>query len=46
MRPSVFDRKWHGKVIGDVTLPSANQLIALAQQGVANFDEFYPGRSW
>jgi len=45
MKPSVFDRKWRGKVIGEVSLPSANQLIALSLQGMANFDEFYPSGS-
>jgi hypothetical protein len=44
MRPSTFDRRWRGKTIDDITLPSANQVIALSLQGFTTFDEFYPGR--
>jgi len=43
--PGTFNRRWAGKGIGDVLLPNADQVLALAHQGLASFDDFYPRRS-
>jgi hypothetical protein len=41
---ATFDRRWAGKQIGDVILPSAAQVLTLARAGLATFDDFYPHR--
>jgi hypothetical protein len=45
LTPAEFDRRWKNKKIGDVTLPGWRQVVALAQQGKATFDTFYPSRT-
>jgi hypothetical protein len=42
LSPATFDRRWKGKSIGGVNLPSANEVLALAHRGLATFDDFYP----
>jgi hypothetical protein len=42
LTPSTFDRRWKGKSIGGVALPSAKEVLALAHRGLASFDDFYP----
>jgi ABC-type iron transport system FetAB ATPase subunit len=45
MSPAQFDRRWQGKTIGQVSLPNWRQVVAVAQQGKASFDTFYPSRT-
>lgn len=45
LTPATFDRRWHGKTIGRVSLPSWRQVLSIAQQGLASFDTFYPSRT-
>jgi len=42
LTPKQFDRRWAGKTIAGQELPNAKQVIALGQQGLAQFDDFYP----
>ena len=43
--PATFDRRWHGKSIGEVPLLNWREALALAHQGKASFDDFYPSRT-
>jgi hypothetical protein len=38
---SDFDRRWGGRSIAGVKLPSGREVIALSFQGLANFSDFY-----
>jgi hypothetical protein len=44
LTPKQFDQRWARKTIGGEALPDSGQVIALGQQGLAHFDDFYPSR--
>jgi hypothetical protein len=40
--PREFDRRWAGKTIAGIDLPTANEVLALSHRHLATFDDFYP----
>ena len=40
--PREFDRKWAGRTIAGIDLPSANEVLAMEHRRLAHFGDFYP----
>jgi len=41
---AAYDRRWAGKTIGDVELPTSQRVLSLGRNGLVSFDDFYPDR--